>query len=179
MEDLRAVILHPDTEGIQEVRALYEESFPEAERIPWAYLIQEDPSRIMRAYYADQKLIGLAYTFACADLVYLGYLAIARAEQNRSYGTAILKQLLAEYKDRMIVLDIEEVGKETSGIRKQRRDFYLRRGFHPARLHYRIFGVDYEILSTRGTITKEAWTAFAEAHATKEIADRIEYYEPD
>ena len=107
MEDLRAVILHPDTEGIQEVRALYEESFPEAERIPCAYLIQEDPSRIMRAYYADQKLIGLAYTFAFEDLVYLGYLAIVRAEQNRSYGTAILKQLLDEYNDRMIVLDIE------------------------------------------------------------------------
>lgn len=176
MEELTSKVIRKDAEGIDEVKALYEASFPEDEQIPWDILVRDDPAHVMRAYYVDQKLIGLSYVCEFRDMAYIGYLAIVKDEQNHSYGTTILKQIETEYQNRRIVGEIEEVGDDPTGIRNRRREFYLKRGYHSAGLHYRIFGVDYEILTSKGTVTKEEWTAFAEARGSRELADRIEYF---
>ncbi len=174
---MEVVLLRPDSERIPEVQSLYEDAFPEDEQIPFHRLLTEAEDRRLEAYYQQNKLAGLTYVFIHGGTVYLGYIAVVKELRGNKTGTKILHQLMERYSDYQIVGEIELAEKDSdpSGIKNRRREFYLREGFYPAGLCYRIFGVDYEILINKGSLTKEEWNMLAKAHVGEAIAAKIKY----
>ena len=80
--------------------------------------------------------------------------------------TLILKILQERYRDRRILIDIEELDPdaENSLEREKRMDFYIRSGFVSAGVFYRFYGVDYELLSCHGRVKKEDFQRLVQRH---------------
>ena len=60
---MEEIIIRPGSKELPEVQRLYEEAFPEDERIPFERLINDRKECILRAYYQDGQLIALSYVF--------------------------------------------------------------------------------------------------------------------
>ncbi|MBQ6356962.1 MAG: GNAT family N-acetyltransferase [Solobacterium sp.] len=144
---------------LPKVRALYETAFPGNERMPFRMLANTgDPdSELLVFLLDDDRFAGFARMFhhPSARTSFLSYLAIEEDLRGRGYGTEILKQLCADKHDRKIVLDIEEAVPQADNYeeRKQRKQFYLDRGFTALNLRYIFFNVKYELLGTNGQMT--------------------------
>ena len=171
-------IIRPGSKELPEVQRLYEEAFPEDEQIPFERLINNRKECILRAYYQGNQLCALSYVFEYEAMVYIGYLAVLKELRGKQIGSQLLEHLKEQYRDYQITVDIEYAEETTdpTGIKKRRREFYLRHGFHPAGLCYRLFHVDYEILTNKGTVTREALNQLVEAHVGAHIVKRIEYF---
>lgn len=141
------------------VRELYVQAFPGNERMPFRMLANTgDPDSELTVFLKDDDIFaGFARMFHHpeASTSFLSYLAIEEDLRGQGYGTEILKQLCQEHRDRKIVLDIEEVIPQAENYeeRKQRRQFYLERGFTDLNLRYMFYNVKYELLGTNGQMT--------------------------
>ncbi len=144
---------------LPKVQELYVQAFPGNERMPFRMLANTgDPdSELLIFLLDDGRFAGFARLFhhPTARTSFLSYLAIEEDLRGRGYGTEILKQLCTEKRDRKIVLDIEEAVPEADNYeeRKQRKQFYLDRGFTALNLRYIFFNVKYELLGTNGQMT--------------------------
>ena len=144
---------------LAKVRALYEIAFPGNERMPFRMLADTgDPgSELLVFLLDDDRFAGFARMFhhPFAKTSFLSYLVIEKDLRGRGYGTEILKKLCKEKRDRKIVLDIEETIPEAENYeeRKQRKQFYLDRGFTDLNLCYIFFNVKYELLGTNGQMS--------------------------
>ena len=156
----------------RKIRKLYNGSFPDDERIPFDILFTTmNEDRIMKAVYDEEKLIGMYYLFLHDDIVYLGYLCVDESERRKRYGTQILNQIAEEYEGSRIVVDIEEVKDEQQQKRKR---FYLNSGYESTGVFYHIYGVDYELLSHGGIVTKDEWHRLIRKHWGR-FAETAEY----
>ena len=116
------------------VRALYEESFPDEERIPW-----DDLLRLVKAmpleftvYREGEDLLGLTLVYPRPRLSWFWYFAVPPEKRGRGIGQRILSALLAHYAGRSAVLDMEDPGQSDAPNPEQRRRraaFYRRNGF--------------------------------------------------
>lgn len=116
------------------VRAFYEESFPDEERIPW-----DDLLRLVKAmpleftvYREGEELLGLTIVYPRPRLSWFWYFAVPPEKRGRGIGQRILSALLARYAGRSAVLDMEDPGQPDAPNPEQRRRraaFYRRNGF--------------------------------------------------
>ena len=120
----------------------------------------------MHAYYEDEKLVGLTVMFLAYDIAYLSYICIEPSLQDRGYGTRILDMLKETYRDYRMTIDIEETDSDSDNLedRLRRKAFYVRNGFESTEVYYTYNGVEYEILSWNGIISKEDWQKTIEKH---------------
>lgn len=168
---------------LPKVRALYENAFPGNERMPFRMLADtgNPGSELMVFLLDDDRFAGFARMFhhPAAKTSFLSYIAIAEDLRGRGYGTEILKQLCTEKRDRKIVLDIEEVIPEADNYeeRKQRRQFYLDRGFTALNLRYLFFNVKYELLGTNGQMTLPEFHDLIRHFWGRAAAAMIRYYD--
>ncbi len=163
--------------GLEELKTLYDSSFPDDERIPFRHLLNTlDDDRIMMAYYDNAILAGMSFVFLNDDLVYLSYICVAPELRDQGYGSRIIQQFIDQYPDKSFILDIEEVKPDTPGwqMRQKRKNFYLRNGFKESGIFYHIYNVDYELLTCNGPVTQKQWHALIRKHWGK-IADTAVY----
>ena len=150
----------------RKIRRLYDGSFPDDERIPFDILISTlSDDRIMYAVYEEERLVGMYFLFLKDDIVYLSYICVDEAERGRGYGSLILKQIAEENEGKRIVVDIEEVkDDEFFEETDRRRDFYLNNGYERTGVYYHIYGVDYELLSYGGIVSRDEWHSVIRKH---------------
>lgn len=153
---LKKVIVDDSFSDLSRLKRLYVSSFPRNERIPFRWLRTQSQEKELNAYYDQDRLCGLSFLYFTEDLVYLSYLAISKEFRHQGLGSQILRQIVAEYSDRRIVVDIEEV-KGNDQVKEKRRDFYCRNGFRQTDIIYHFFGVDYELLAANGKINTTDW----------------------
>lgn len=116
------------------LRALYEESFPAEERIPWddlLRLVREMPLEFT-AYRDGDELLGLTIVYPRPRLSWFWYFAVPPEKRGRGIGQRILSALLARYEGRSAVLDMEDPAQPDAPNPEQRRRraaFYTRNGF--------------------------------------------------
>lgn len=173
---MKSIQIDKNYKDIKEIRRLYNSSFPDDERIPFKRLINNlDTDRVMYAYYDDQ-LIGMSFLFLYNDLAYLSYICVEENLRDKGYGSKILNKVKDDFKDYRIVLDIEEVVKNSENYeeRKRRKDFYLKNGFESANIFYHIYHVDYEILHYGKDVNRDDWHSIIKKHWGK-IADTATY----
>ena len=158
---------------IRKIRRLYDMSFPNEERVPFFHLMNSaGRDRVMHAYYQDEELVGLTVMFLAYDIAYLSYICIEPELQDKGYGTMILDMLKDTYRDYRMAIDIEETESESDNLedRLRRKAFYVRNGFESTGVFYTYNGVEYEILSWNGIISKEDWQKTIEKHWGKYAA---------
>lgn len=131
--------------------ALNEEAFPKEERIPsekMSTLLQELGCDAWAFY--DGDFIGFAILLAedALQMAYLSYFAIDGSFRSRGYGAEALQKLAQVYDGFQIVLDMERMdeGADNYGQRLRRLAFYERNGFHRAKVGFRYFKMDLEIM---------------------------------
>lgn len=152
----------PGQKDLEEVRKLYNASFPEDERMDFEKLEgMQDSMHRMLAWYDGDEVIGMTFTFQSVGLTYLSYLCVQPFCRDRGYGSKILSELEKMYA--RIVIDIERIFTEKDTEQIRRRKFYLRAGFHATGVFYHIYHVDYELLCTGRTVTKDDWNQLIHA----------------
>lgn len=136
--------------------ALYEGAFPEEERMPYPMMIAFTLRRgmDMKLYYHRGRLCAMTYVCTYGHLSYLFYLAVDETLRGKGLGTKLLGQIRRDYPDNNIILEIERLdpSAENNGERIRRKEFYKRNGFTECGRCVSYGGVDYEVLSSTGTL---------------------------
>ena len=150
-----------DAERLEQIRKLYESSFPEDEKMPFRIVLQKRDAGVMRLFSVEDggEFIGFCNITLCEDALTLNYFAILPEKQNRGYGTAVISHLIEKYPERSIVIDIEddEIEAENVEQRKKRKAFYQRLGFSVMPFRLTIFGVPSLIMSSGRSYTFEEY----------------------
>ena len=148
------------TKNRKELIDLYNNTFPHDETVNILYLLYLR-LRGKADFYAveeDGKLIGLIYNVKNEKLVYLFYLIVKKEYRQKGYGSQILKLNNEYYKNKIITLTIESPYKldaDNIDERKKRLKFYEKNGYSLINVPINDWGVEYEMISANGKVTKE------------------------
>lgn len=137
---LEFISIHKDRKNQKEIKNLYKQAFPLAERMPYFILKHKSKNKNADLFgiYEDNLFVGLWYAVTHKDVLFLYYLAIAPDFRGKGYGSRVLKQIEEKYSDYRIVLNIEEVDEKSPNYaqRLKRKAFYTSNGF---------FTLDYKV----------------------------------
>lgn len=139
-----------------EITALYESSFPEAERMPYPLMIAFTLRRgmDMKLYYHRSRLCAMTYVCTYGRLSYIFYLAVDEKLRGKGLGTKLIRQIKRDYPRNTVILEIERLdpSSENNDQRIRRKGFYKRNGFSECGRNVSYGGVDYEVLSSTGSL---------------------------
>lgn len=162
---------------LEELKSLYLEAFPKAERKPFSMLLQMEKEgivEILAVIDEEQTFCGLAIMAFYEDLALLDYFAVSANQRDRGIGSITLGLLKERYKEKRFFLEIEDPAVEASNKeeRIRRKAFYLRNGMIPTSLVVDLFGIQMEILTFGQKIEYQEYHRLYEQFG-KEIADKI------
>lgn len=133
-----------------EVRRLYETAFPREEQIPWEDLmvLVERLQLNFTAYYDEGALVGFTIVFSLKSFNWLWYFAVSQELRGKGIGQQILSQVLENYKDKTVILDMESPEQESDNqaVRRRRHAFYRRNGFSDTGVGRSFGGIDYTVM---------------------------------
>lgn len=143
----------------KKLQHLYYASFPREERQPY-FLIKKralSGSADFFGIYDNNRFIGLLYTVAYKDIVYVYFLAIANEYRGCGFGSMVISKIKHKYHDCRIVLCIEEVdiNSENYNERLKRRSFYEKNGFSYNGVKVCENKVNYELMVYGGNVSFE------------------------
>lgn len=153
----------PETKNLEEIRCLYEKSFPKNERRPFMELLTVPQSSAETVALNDGELFcGFAVFLNGKEISHIIYFAIEEKLRNRGYGSSALQALHTYKKGRRIMVDIESEKPEAPNNeqRHKRKQFYLRNGYTQTSIRYHWRQEDYEILTYGGNVTEEEYEDF-------------------
>ncbi|MEY4664062.1 GNAT family N-acetyltransferase [Weissella cibaria] len=131
---------------------MYNEAFPDAERLPLLYLkfLSWRKGVSFTAYYDGSDIIGMTYTVKTDQMIFVLYLTTNAAVRSNGYGTKILQELIRRNANREVVLNIEPLDEfaENAEQRERRWRFYQKNGFFMTGYLLEEDGQYFEILST-------------------------------
>ncbi len=134
---------------------LYNSTFPVSEKKPFSMILKMERCGATDVWYfeEDGKFLGLAITINSPDLILIDYFATSENLRGQGYGAKMLKSLISHYEDREVFLEIEcpYEWADNYADRLRRRSFYLDKvGLLPMETRACLFGVDMELLGTKG-----------------------------
>lgn len=139
---LTPVLLSSHPEYVGAVRALYEESFPESERVPFEALIRSCTMDGRFYVFTEGKEVKAMAAMAVGKTIMsLVYFAVVPEARNHGAGSELLRWVLSKRDGR-------------------RLGFYKRNGFTSCGFVSEWNGGRYQIWSAGGLITKEEHDAF-------------------
>lgn len=144
----------------KQIKKLYRSAFPAKERAPLIMLFKKTKYDRYNFYSIvnDDEFIGLVYTMEAEKMVYVFFFAITQENRGKGYGTKALECIKKMHPDKAVALMIEDTT-DTSAPnieeRINRLGFYERNGFERLGIHINEAGVDYELLGTDKTITRD------------------------
>ena len=151
---------HPDLPGVM---ALMARAFPENERLPAAFLFDPgDGSRDFLAIHEGDTLCGFISLLSWRDITHIMFFAVAEDMRSRGVGTQALRMLRTQKPGARIIADVEaeDPAAPNHAQRHRRRQFYLRCGYTPTRIHYSWRGERWDILACGGDVTEAEFRAF-------------------
>ena len=134
----------------QQAEQLYWKAFPKEERLPWWVLrLNARRSGIdLTAWMDGGKFCGFTASVTAGKLHFLLFFAVAEDCRGQGYGSAILRQLRAEFEE--VVLNVELLDPQADNFeqRQRRFAFYQRNGFHDTFHHVWEVGGKFRVLGT-------------------------------
>lgn len=124
-------ITSPDDPAVNDIKALYLESFPVEEQRPWQSItgLISDPAspfKLTALILPDGNLAGFATTWTLDGFLYIEHLAVNPSMRGNGIGADILEFL--EHNGRLpLLLEVEPP--ETGEMASRRIEFYKRCGF--------------------------------------------------
>lgn len=144
-----------------EIKKIYLEAFPKAERKPYLSLrhsVKKGKALLMTASENNQ-LLGFTVLIPYQDMVMVDYLAVSSRIRSRGTGSYIMEQVCKHFSDKKIVLLIERLddAADNSSQRIARRKFYLKNGFSSSDLFITGTSGEMEILNYSGRVSQEEY----------------------
>lgn len=141
---------HSTTKEIALLKSLYEEAFPQEERIEFNDLMRlslQMPLTI-NLYHKDGNFIGITVFLERKDFNWFWYFAVQKHLRGQGYGQQILSEMLRQYDKRPMIIDAESPFQQcaNSKQRTRRYNFYLRNGFCDTGVGRTFEGITYCIL---------------------------------
>ncbi len=166
---------------LEEVRRLYEASFPKSEKKPFGFIMKKRKKGLFDVLSIEDgegRFCGLAIMMLSGGRALLDYLAIAPRCQSSGFGSRTLEELGERYGKERIVVEIESTagdGDSTgeSGLRLRRKAFYLRNGMVPMAFVVNLFGVEMEVLTFGSALTFEQYHAIYKEVLPKGMAGKV------
>ena len=159
------------------IRAIYRESFPPEELMPWWLLRLTAGGRHAEVLAAREggEIIGFAYSLLRADIVYFFFFAMEKDHRGQGYGSKILSEVQRRYAGRRIFLGRESLdpGAENYAQRLRRVAFYRRNGFHDLPERITEAGCSFDVMGTGDLVLPEEYDALINAWCGKLIRRAI------
>lgn len=152
--------------GFQWLRILklYYEAFPAEERKPFSIIYKMAKQGKSDVWYisSGDSFAGFAATINGPDLVLLDYFAVEAKQRGKGIGTEALKQLMDQYRDHGLFVEIEGTWEEgpDKAAREKRKQFYVNCGLEPIPVRAEVFGVNMELLGCRCSLDFDRYKAF-------------------
>ena len=149
----KTVQINSTSANDDELRKLYEASFPKEERIPYEELVKAlDLMDIdYTAYYDGDKFIALSIISRLPRFSIGNYFAVKEELRGKGLGQKLLRMILDKYKTgNPFIIDVEsptQEGAPNLAIRKRRHDFYVRNGLRDTGMYYDYNGVSLSVMS--------------------------------
>lgn len=149
-----------DFDEKEKLYALNDEAFPIEERIPSNKLLSLLCELDCDAWaFYDEVFVGFAVLLSDAELrmAYLTYFAIDGAYRSKGYGGMALAKLAEVYDGYQMVLDMERMddSAENYNQRLRRLAFYERNGYRRAKVGFKYFKMDLEIMCSHGEFREQ------------------------
>lgn len=161
------------SENFKDIKRLYKRAFPAEERFPfWLLNKKAHPDRAdFWAIYDRDRFLGTAYVVKSESLAYVFYLAIQDGERGKGYGTQVIQNLKARYKDKTLFLALEtpDENAPNNAQRIKRHDFYKRCGLTDMPFKIKEGPVIYSAMSAGGDISAEAYRDMMQSYFGKFI----------
>jgi ribosomal protein S18 acetylase RimI-like enzyme len=138
---------------------LYEEAFPEAQRVPsWIlrYKLKKGKAGF-NIIYAQNTWIGFIYTTEYRDIVFIQFFAISESCRSVGYGSKVMESMREVHSGKRIVLNVEELDEQAGNYhqRIERKAFYGKNGFSSSGYIVKEPNERLEMLILGGSISKE------------------------
>lgn len=164
---------------LENVRRLYEASFPKSEKKPFAFILKKHKEGfydILAIEDEQGKFCGLAIMMLSGGRVLLDYLAIEPDCRSGGIGGRTLGELCGRYGKERIVVEIESTAGDCASSRSERqrrKAFYLRNGMVPMDYLVELFEVEMEVLTFGSELTFEQYHAIYKEVLPESLAERI------
>ena len=153
-----------------------EEAIPENERnsLEDLFLTGADGNLEIIAIDLDGQPVGFFVVRTFRNTRYLAYFAVRRDLRSRGIGSAALQALLRRRSDCQMVVEFEAPDPDSPGdtLRRRRKGFYLRNGFHETGWRTRYDGTEFEIGCSRTEFDKDEFDLFIDYLGTI-VSDHI------
>lgn len=175
---MRLVKITGDFEDKEKLYALNDEAFPKEERIPSEKLLAllGELDCDAWAFYED-TFVGFAILLSDSSLqeAYLSYFAVDSAYRSKGYGGTALTKLAEVYSGYQIVLDMERMDDSAENYeqRLRRLAFYERNGYRRAKVGFRYFGMDLEIMCSQGAFREQEFRQLLERIRLPDFAPEL------
>ena len=157
----------------EQLKHLYEISFPDDEKIPWDDLMRliDEMHLDFTAYYDGEEFVGFTIVYPRPTVNWYWYFAVLPELRGKGLGQQILTQLIKKYAGHTCVLDMESPYQDPCPNPEQRRrrhEFYLRNGFRDTDIFRKFDDIEMTIMMMGpGTFSLQDWD---------EIIDELRQY---
>ncbi len=162
--------IRPNSKDIPKIKELYIEAFPENERFSFSMMIKNESGNYETfGFYKDDVFCGFAILLNSLDISHIIYFATVPELRGKGLGAKALAAIGRIKAGMRIIVDIEREipGCEENGIRRRRKNFYLRNGYRETEVRYRWQDEAYEILVFGGELSGEDFGNFWKALGIK------------
>lgn len=164
-----------ETPYMRQLKKLYNESFPKAEKKPFWIMRKKCREGTMEMFALTENgsiFVGLAIFIYFRDMVLLDYFAIEPSFRGMGKGSEALELIKRRFSDKRFFLEIESVYEECSDIknRQNRRKFYMANGLKSQNYLVSLFGTEMEILSAGAAISYEEYETMYRKLFTERVA---------
>lgn len=147
---------------LEVIHSIYEVSFPENEKKPFAYILDLVMKEKMDMYAIlnENQVAGIIITIPGKNATLIDYFAIAPDCRNHGIGHAAMSAFMQEYPDRRLVLEVEyPFHLSKASLEYRRYLFYIHLGYTVQDFAVRLFGVPMAVLCANGSIDFDSYYA--------------------
>lgn len=151
-------LMHIQPNQWKQVKDIYLNAFPKAERKPF-FMLKNAKKVALFTATEKNNLLGFAAAIPLKNLVMIDYLAVNDWLRGKGTGSFIIQSLCQIYQDKKIMLLIEQLddSAENRQQRIDRRHFYLKNGFCSSKLLVNDVSGTMEIMNFGGTVSPEEY----------------------
>ncbi len=146
------------------VEELYLTAFPEQERLPLAWMndLSDTGRADFQAYFDGAVFCGFSYSLKSETCYYLLFLAVAKDQRSKGYGSAILTKVAQEAGGRTRILVIEPLDQSATnyGQRLRRLAFYQSNAYHLTSHYYYEDQEAYQVMADRPKLSPADLASF-------------------
>ena len=169
-------ILNANQKPWKEIKEIYMEAFPRAERKPFFTVrrsVNKGKSLLLTAM-ENEVLQGFVMAIPYKNMVMVDYLAVSSKIRSRGTGSKMMQEICRYFPGEKIVLLIERLDDtaENKDQRIARRRFYFKNGFTSSNIYITGRSGNMEILNFGGTVSKQEYMDLQQ-HALGKLMFRL------